>query len=165
MKPKTKTTTKHCIYCKRLLPATTEFFYKSPIRRRGRKYLYLRSECKECVMVKVEERRSTIRAFVEQERAAASCAMCGYDDAAALDFHHVNGGTKEFTIGWVVCYGYSLGRVKAELAKCIVLCSNCHRKHHAALRRGRDGAVAPPNVSGGAADEGGSAPAVEGGSQ
>jgi len=41
-----------------------------------------------------------------------------------MDFHHVD-GEKSMTLGEVG--GASLKRIHAEIAKCIVLCANCHR--------------------------------------
>ena len=60
------------------------------------------------------------------------CSICGYNRSpAALEFHH-NGG-KEFTIG--ECSSYGLKRIKKEIAKCIILCSNCHRELHEKKRK------------------------------
>jgi hypothetical protein len=56
------------------------------------------------------------------------CALCGYDKCvAALDFHHIN-KNKEFKITDVRTY--SKIKLKIEIDKCIVLCSNCHREIH-----------------------------------
>jgi hypothetical protein len=53
------------------------------------------------------------------------CAICGYDrNAAALQFHHVDPATKEFTLRNGDTR--SLERMRAEAAKCVLLCANCH---------------------------------------
>ncbi len=46
-----------------------------------------------------------------------------------MDFHHL--GFKEFNIGDAVTNGLSLKTLKREVAKCVIICSNCHRKVHA----------------------------------
>lgn len=58
----------------------------------------------------------------------SKCKKCGYNDnIAALDFHHLDLKEKDFGIsashvGW--------DKLKKELDKCIILCSNCHREEH-----------------------------------
>lgn len=55
------------------------------------------------------------------------CADCqGTFDPICMDFHHVS-GKKDFNIGWG---RYGPARIAAEIAKCIVICSNCHRLRH-----------------------------------
>lgn len=56
------------------------------------------------------------------------CACCGLEDEPIVyDFHHLNPETKLFGIG-----NSSTTRSKQEYAdeakKCVMLCSNCHRK-------------------------------------
>lgn len=56
------------------------------------------------------------------------CQVCGYSKyQGALDFHHIDPSTKSFGIGG---FGHSRSweRVKQELAKCILVCANCHRE-------------------------------------
>ncbi len=56
------------------------------------------------------------------------CSVCGYNKCgAALDWHHVDSSTKERRIS-VRTYFSKLG--EAERAKCVLLCSNCHRELH-----------------------------------
>ncbi|AJD82175.1 HNH endonuclease [Mycobacterium phage Cosmo] len=43
-----------------------------------------------------------------------------------MDFDHVR-GVKEFNIGSYRTKSYSLQRIRDEIAKCDVVCSNCHR--------------------------------------
>lgn len=52
---------------------------------------------------------------------------CGVDDFRCLDFHHRDPATKEFNIG--SCAWGNRGRpaLEKEIAKCDVLCANCHR--------------------------------------
>ena len=58
------------------------------------------------------------------------CAICGEDHPAVLDFHHVDESTKSFTMNTATKNGTKFERIVEEIEKCVVLCSNCHRKHH-----------------------------------
>lgn len=56
------------------------------------------------------------------------CQLCGYDKCpAALEMHHIDPMEKEFTIS----KSSSWNKIKPELMKCVLLCSNCHRETHA----------------------------------
>lgn len=59
-----------------------------------------------------------------------ACSKCGDSRPYVLDFHHTDPSKKEFLVSNFLGSGYALERLKAEIAKCIVLCSNCHREHH-----------------------------------
>lgn len=59
------------------------------------------------------------------------CVSCGYNKCqAALDFHHINHGEKEFGIADMISKSMNFEEIKLELDKCILLCSNCHREYH-----------------------------------
>lgn len=59
------------------------------------------------------------------------CVVCGYSRCStALEFHHLNPNGKEINISALTYYKISEER-KAEISKCIMLCANCHREHHA----------------------------------
>lgn len=64
-------------------------------------------------------------------KAASGCADCGFKNPLALDFHHIDARNKRFSLGctreWV---GYGWLTILDEIAKCIVLCANCHRIRH-----------------------------------
>jgi hypothetical protein len=60
------------------------------------------------------------------------CADCGETDPLVLEFDHLR--DKEFCIGTALCrFGWA--RIQAEMAKCEVVCANCHRRR-TARRRG-----------------------------
>jgi 5-methylcytosine-specific restriction endonuclease McrA len=59
------------------------------------------------------------------------CLKCSETDLSCLDAHHVDPKQKEHSIGTIKSLGYSLEKIKQELAKCVCLCANCHRKLHA----------------------------------
>jgi hypothetical protein len=59
---------------------------------------------------------------------AGGCMQCGEKHPACLDFHHRNPEEKEGHIGEFRKFGTK--RLLAEIAKCDVLCANCHRKFH-----------------------------------
>ena len=73
--------------------------------------------------------RKKVKVWIESIKQCRGCAVCDEGCAACLDFHHP--GEKEFSI----CQrrDVSLARVMSEVAKCILLCANCHRKLHAGL--------------------------------
>ena len=59
------------------------------------------------------------------------CERCGYDRCfEALEFHHRDPTQKDFSIS-SKGYTRSWDKVRSELEKCIMLCANCHREHHA----------------------------------
>lgn len=54
---------------------------------------------------------------------------CGESDPACLDFHHI--GTKVFDISYLISNReWAWQKVLNEMAKCVILCANCHRKLH-----------------------------------
>ena len=72
-------------------------------------------------------RKKTKREFVNQYKKEKTCQKCGDKRWFCLDFHHLNGKEKRFNISACIRSGYGIETIKAEIDKCIVLCSNCHR--------------------------------------
>jgi transcription elongation factor Elf1 len=56
------------------------------------------------------------------------CVKCDEARYYVLDFHHIDPIKKEYGISSIS--KYSLERIKKEIEKCVVLCSNCHREFH-----------------------------------
>lgn len=75
-------------------------------------------------------RRQAKRAWWVNLRQSLNCARCSENHPATLDFRHIDPTQKDRSLRDLIDGGYSLKRIEAELAKCIVLCSNCHRKEH-----------------------------------
>lgn len=86
--------------------------------------------CKKCAVDAVQKRRVKLK-----EKAVAykggKCICCGYNKHyGSLEFHHVR--DKEFGIS-SKGYTRSWTKVKEELDKCILVCSNCHAEIHNGL--------------------------------
>lgn len=69
------------------------------------------------------------RQWYRDFKATLSCQVCGENHPACLDFHHRDASEKDIAVGAAVTY--SRAKLLREIAKCDVLCANCHRKHHA----------------------------------
>lgn len=61
-------------------------------------------------------------------KAKQGCLDCGYEDGRALQFHHID-GQKDFTIG-KIGWRVSKEALAEEIAKCVILCANCHIIRH-----------------------------------
>ena len=57
------------------------------------------------------------------------CNRCGETHIACLEFHHKDPIQKEGNVGQLARYT-STSKLLEEIAKCEVLCANCHRKEH-----------------------------------
>lgn len=79
------------------------------------------------------DRKTKNRMLIEQA-CQSGCKLCPETDQDCLDFHHTDPTTKDGTISKML--GVSTPVLAAEIAKCVVLCANCHRKVHARLKRG-----------------------------
>lgn len=75
-------------------------------------------------------RRADLRAWVNERKADRGCADCGESDPACLDLHHREDADKGMEITEMVPYGHSKENLREEMAKCVVLCANCHRRRH-----------------------------------
>ena len=57
------------------------------------------------------------------------CIKCDYDKCIrALEFHHLVPNEKDFNISRYSVLSWD--KIKIELDKCILICSNCHRELH-----------------------------------
>ena len=113
--------------------ATKEWVAKNQDRMKAyRRVYYARNRASE--QARIYKRAEEIRAWFDGYRATLSCSRCPESHAACLDFHHRDGVEKDGNIGMMVRAGCSVARVKKEMLKCDVLCSNCHRKLHFDLR-------------------------------
>jgi transposase len=88
--------------------------------------------CRLCRSGAVDRRRKEVKRVLVAE-AGGGCALCGYDRAmAGLHFHHLEPGEKAFALsrrGVTI----ALEAARAEAAKCVLLCSNCHAEVGAGL--------------------------------
>lgn len=70
-----------------------------------------------------KERWLQIKEYLE----AHPCIKCGEADPMVLDFHHIK-GIKKFAIARAISAGYGLKTILKEIAKCVVVCANRHRR-------------------------------------
>ena len=88
--------------------------------------------CKACRMQRVMDwrRRAKLRLIAE---AGGCCRICGYDRySGALHFHHRDPSQKEFGLA-KRGFTRSYEKMRAEAAKCVLLCSNCHAEVEAGV--------------------------------
>lgn len=128
---------RYCPYCK-IYKATNEFYQRRETNCSG--------HCKKCVQVQTVQRGRKLKLDCIEYK-GGKCQKCGYDKCqAALDFHHRNPKEKDFSL----CKKYGCrkisDRIKKELDKCDLLCSNCHREEHWQLKIGREGLEPPTST-------------------
>jgi 5-methylcytosine-specific restriction endonuclease McrA len=62
--------------------------------------------------------------------AGGKCAICSYDSyIGALEFHHIDPSNKGFELN-TNSRSRKWSQVLAEIEKCVLLCSNCHKEVH-----------------------------------
>jgi hypothetical protein len=87
-----------------------------------------RYRCKKC------DNKKTIERFRDYKKKAveykgSKCLICGYSKClASLEFHHRSPDEKDPR--WTKMRNWPLYKIKTELDKCDLVCSNCHREIH-----------------------------------
>lgn len=117
-----------------------------------------RAEAAKCVLVcanchrarhratKTDGGHPTVRSRQKLKDRAVSamggaCTGCGLREPVdALEFHHRDPHTKDFGIS-TEGIPRRWEKIEAELAKCVLLCANCHREVHAGARQLREPAA------------------------
>lgn len=85
-------------------------------------------------VINVTKRRKKLKLLAVAYK-GGKCERCGYNKyVGALEFHHINPSQKDFgfsskgiTLSWE--------KMKKELDKCMLLCSNCHSEVHEEIRQ------------------------------
>lgn len=114
-----------CPNCKK--DCLTSDFYN----RRGK--LNSSVYCKTCTNEQTIERIQSIKEQMVNYK-GGECSRCGYDTyIGALEFHHLDPTQKDFNLSRLKKNKFD-DKIKDELDKCILVCSNCHREIHHELR-------------------------------
>lgn len=100
-------------------------------KKKWNKEYYWKNKQKE--LQRISKRKEEIAQWYKQYKTTLSCQNCGEKTPICLDFHHKNIDEKEFSLALVKSWGWGKIKIEKEILKCIVLCSNCHRKMHAGL--------------------------------
>lgn len=88
--------------------------------------------CKRCRQDRVAQRRRKVKCILVAE-AGGRCVTCGYDRCpSALHFHHLDPNSKRFHLS-MQGVTRSLVAARAEMAKCVLLCANCHAEVEAGV--------------------------------
>ena len=82
-------------------------------------------------MVKNNRRRALKKRLSDYK--GGKCEICGYTAClSALTFHHLDKNEKDFNIS-NEALKHPYRKLKKEVDKCILLCSNCHIELHEGL--------------------------------
>ena len=58
-------------------------------------------------------------------KVSTGCIDCGNKNPIVLDFDHLK--DKKYNVSRMIHDGFSWAAIKKEIAKCEVVCANCHR--------------------------------------
>ena len=133
---------KKCTKCK-VMKERSSFYFAD--KTRG----YHRSACKDCTpktseaweKKTPEQREEHRKRIVRDQRIRADrniqwlagylyehpCIKCGEKNIVVLEFHHRDPKEKHDGVSVIAGTGKSLEMLQAEVAKCDVMCANCHR--------------------------------------
>ena len=115
--------TKKCTKCGKELPLD-EFNWRN--KAAGTR----RSECKYCHSAYMKAQYQKKKGIVQEMKSQCACAKCGETRGYVLDYHHIDPSIKEDSVARLTSNTSNLEKVFAEIEKCVVLCSNCHREFH-----------------------------------
>ena len=87
---------------------------------------------KESASQYVKHRSEQHLEYVRSIKEIGCCAICGEGRSVCLDFHHREGTTKVFSLSKPTTR--SISAIDAEIRKCDLICTNCHRILHAQKR-------------------------------
>jgi len=118
-------TSRTCPRCEKDL-SLDEYYPKAAKHQSGKLYSF----CKLCTRLYNKERRLNIKQK-SVEYKGGKCSRCAYNRCLwALEFHHLDPSKKDINIAH--CH-VTFEKLKIELDKCILVCSNCHREIHSEL--------------------------------
>lgn len=133
---------KLCPKCSTIKPSS-EFWVRRRKTKTGTVKEYLQQLCKNCSTTRRVARyqanrgrenslrriwEDKNRGWLQEFKKTLKCANCDESRWYVLDFHHTDPSSKDFDLA--SSFKFSKDRILEEIAKCEVLCANCHREKH-----------------------------------
>lgn len=81
-----------------------------------------------------------LQKWAYEYRKERGCQRCSEADPDCLQFHHSDPEGKEASVSEMIGRSYTEDEIRSEVAGCLVLCANCHRREHFELPDGETGA-------------------------
>ena len=79
----------------------------------------------------IDWRKRTKQKLVDYK--GGKCEICEYNKSiSALEFHHIDPNKKDFQVSGK-CWSFE--KLKKEVDKCMLVCSNCHREIHDEIKK------------------------------
>jgi|SRR5271166_5530191 len=78
----------------------------------------------------IGQHRRDLKTWLRELKKTLKCNRCPESFWGCLDFHHCDPAEKDLSVADAVKHSWSKKRILAEIAKCEVLCKNCHAKEH-----------------------------------
>ena len=97
----------------------------------GKQTLFCSIKCKNSAhqSYSAQKKRGLARKLDLISKLGGECSHCGYaNNLAGLAFHHLHG--KEFQLDVRSLSNRRIDPIQQEVAKCILLCHNCHAEVH-----------------------------------
>lgn len=108
--------------------------YKDPEQRKAYSKAYRRTYTAQQRADLIRRKKESIaraQDFITRVLSEQPCVDCGEDDLVVLDFDHLPEFKKTAGISKMVRNGVGLKKLMDEVAKCEVVCANCHRRRTA----------------------------------
>jgi len=91
---------------------------------------------KEARLKAISNRKKELRKEWTAYKSTLNCAHCGETHPATFDFHHIIKDPSNIKVSKLI-QNQNYNGAREEIKKCMVLCANCHRKHHFYEERAR----------------------------
>lgn len=134
---------KKCSKCKKNKQSSS--YNKNKLKKDG-----LQTTCKKCsqitskqyyadhtdehrikTLARTRKRRKELKRRINEVKQRLGCSICNESNPCCLDFHHLHPNQKKFAIGAAPNLVERWEKIVEEIAKCVCICANCHRKTHA----------------------------------
>lgn len=140
-----------CSICGETNPLVLTFHHDKNKNFRIRQQIrwsFLKKELENCIVLcsnchselhRKISRNGDIKENLLKDLKITKCSICGYSgkNFASLIFHHIDRDNKKFIVNEFISRkinGLTVEDLLEEISKCIVICTNCHRKQHSDSR-------------------------------
>jgi hypothetical protein len=73
----------------------------------------------------LNQNKQQFKKQLSEIKETSGCVDCGVTNPIVLDFDHLK--DKKYNVSRMIHDGFSWAAIKKEIAKCEVVCANCHR--------------------------------------